>query len=365
MNSNYQTLFLKLSRVDLSFQKFSALLRSDVDLSTLCDANESQLQKMGFTKRQIQKWQAYAESDKEKDLIWLAEPENHLVTVVDATYPALLKTIYDPPLVLYIKGDPSLLNNTQVAVVGSRNPSKMGADIAYDFAEHLAKLDIVITSGMATGIDAASHQGALAVKGKTIAVCGTGLDRVYPARHHKLAKSIAAKGALVSEFPLGTLPRPYHFPKRNRIISGLSLGCLVVEAAIQSGSLITAKQALEQGREVFAVPGSIHNPLARGCHHLIRQGAKLVETADDILEELQFVRVEQPEPLSLENPQCAPILDKEHHKLLECIGFETTAVDVIVAHSGLSVCEVTSMLLNLELNLHVSAKAGGYVRTKG
>lgn len=365
MKLDEQTVFLKLSRVDFSFQKFAALLSSEVDLNSLHNADEALLQKIGFTERQVKMWQAYTDGDNEKELAWLSEPENHLVTLVDATYPTLLKTIYDPPLVLYIKGDPSLLNNTQIAVVGSRNPSKMGADTAYNFAEHLAQLGIVITSGMATGIDAASHFGALEANGSTIAVCGTGLDRVYPARHHKLAKKIAAQGALVSEFPLGSMPRPYHFPKRNRIISGLSVGCLVVEAAIQSGSLITAKQALEQGREVFAVPGSIHNPLARGCHYLIRQGAKLVETADDILEELPLIKVEQREATLLEKPKFAPILDVQHQKLLDCIGFETTAVDVIVAHSGLGVSEVTSMLLNLELNSQIQAKAGGYVRTKG
>ena len=364
MSSVDQRVFLKLSRVDFSTQKFSALHSAGFNFTTLANADAKQLQQLGFSPAQIQRWQAISEADLTQDLCWLDEAENHFITITDAAYPSLLKTIYDPPLALYVKGDVTLLNKTQIAMVGSRNPSKVGAEIAFDFAQHLAGRMIVITSGLATGIDAASHQGALAAEGKTIAVCGTGLDRVYPAKHHGLAKNIVASGALVSEFPLGTLPKPYHFPKRNRIISGLSVGCLVVEAAIQSGSLITAKQALEQGREVFAVPGSIHNPLARGCHHLIRQGAKLVETAADIFEELQLVDVTQPDSALLEKPHIAPILDEMHQKLLKCIGFETTAVDVIVADSGMAVNEVSSMLLNLEVNSLIFAEAGGYSRCR-
>ena len=199
------------------------------------------------------------------------------MTLHDARYPELLKQIADPPSILFVQGDVSLLAKWQIALVGSRNPSASGRDTAYEFSRYLAQDGITINSGLAMGIDAASHQGALAAGGKTIAVIGTGLDRVYPAKHRELAHEIASTGAIVSEFALGTSPRAENFPRRNRIISGLSLGTVVVEAAVKSGSLITARMAMEQGREVFAIPGSIHNPLARGCHQLIRQGAKLVE----------------------------------------------------------------------------------------
>ena len=226
-------------------------------------------------------WQA-----ADQDMNWLAQPDNHLLPVTDPRYPAQLKTIPDPPTALFVHGDPDMLSTPQIAMVGSRNPSSGGARTAHDFARHFAACGLAVTSGLAMGIDAACHQGALAANGITIAVTGTGLDRVYPASNRELAHQIVGRGALVSEFPPGTPPRPGHFPRRNRIIAGLSLGTLVVEAALKSGSLITAQQALEQSREVFAIPGSIHNPLARGCHLLIRQGAKLVETANDVLEEL-------------------------------------------------------------------------------
>ena len=219
----------------------------------------------------------------ESEFDWLGQPAHHLLVWSDADYPPLLREIADPPLLLYVIGRREALASPQLAIVGSRNPSPMGRENAQAFAKSLAGAGLAITSGLALGVDGAAHRGALAAGGHTIAVTGTGLDRVYPARHRELAHAIAARGALVSEFPLGTSPRPENFPRRNRLISGLSLGTLVVEAALQSGSLITARLAAEQGREVFAIPGSIHAPQARGCHALIRQGAKLVETAQDIV----------------------------------------------------------------------------------
>jgi len=222
----------------------------------------------------------------EAELAWLSETGHHLVTWADTDYPPLLREIPAPPVVLYVIGDRQSLSHPQFAIVGSRNPTPMGRENAQAFAKTLAGAGLTITSGLALGIDGAAHRGALDAGGKTIAVVGTGLDRVYPARHRDLAYAVVQQGALVSEFPLGTPPKSENFPVRNRIISGLSLGTLVVEAAVQSGSLITARLATEQGREVFAIPGSIHSPQARGCHALIRQGAKLVETAQDILEEL-------------------------------------------------------------------------------
>ncbi|HEC16572.1 MAG TPA: DNA-protecting protein DprA [Sedimenticola sp.] len=304
----------------------------------------------------------------ERDLAWLALPDNHLITIRDPQYPPLLRETPDPPPVLFVHGDPKVLTLPQLAIVGSRNPSVSGERTAHEFARHLAAAGITITSGLASGIDGAGHQGALDGKGVTIAVTGTGLDRVYPARHHALARQIARHGALVSEFPPGVPARAGHFPRRNRIISGLSLGTLVVEAALRSGSLITARQAAEQGREVFAIPGSIHNPLARGCHALIRQGAKLVETAQDIIEELGPLLETLSAPPNLGSavpPAETPLeLDADYRQLLDNIGFDPLPVDLIIERSGLTAEEVSSMLLLLELEGYVSsAPGGGFCRT--
>lgn len=318
-----------------------------------------QLSGLSVSYLQTPDWQAV-----EDDLRWLALPNCHAVTLQDAAYPPLLKQISDPPLVLFIQGDPALLAAQQLAIVGSRNPTAAGEQTAAEFAQHLAGVGLTITSGLAVGIDAAAHRGALSGGGHTIAVAGTGLDRVYPARHRELAHEIANCGALVSEFPPGTPPRPEHFPRRNRLISGLSLGTLVVEAAPQSGSLITARLAAEQGREVFAIPGSIHNPLARGCHNLIRQGAKLVETTQDILEELGAL-YERGERRSLPGTTESPGEDKpqEIRNLLDHIGFEPTGVDTLVERSGLTADLVSSMLVVLELHGQiVSAPGGLYTR---
>lgn len=250
-------------------------------------------------------------------------------------------------------------------MVGSRNPSMSGEETAREFARHLAATGLSITSGLALGIDGASHSGALMADGITIAVMGTGLDRVYPASQHALAHEIAQQGALVSEFPLGTQLRPGNFPRRNRIISGMALGTLVVEAAEKSGSLITARLASEQGREVFAIPGSIHNPLARGCHKLIRQGAKLVETAGDVLEELApLLSGMQPLPYADDTDDTGAVepqhqLDSEYQLLLECMGFDPVQIDLLIERSGLTAEEVSSMLILLELEGHVSSAPGG------
>lgn len=301
--------------------------------------------------------------DVSADLEWLNEAGNHLVTLHDPDYPPLLRDTPSPPPALYVKGDPALLRHPQLAMVGSRNPTRSGTQTAQDFARYFARAGLAITSGMALGIDAASHKGALDADGLTIAVAGTGLDRIYPARHRGLAKEIADKGALVSEFPVGTHPQAENFPRRNRIISGLSLGTLVVEAAQKSGSLISARYANEQGREVFAIPGSIHNPLARGCHQLIREGAKLVETVEDVLEELAPLlssvlnsNIEKP----AETAKSAPLMDKDQRMLLEAIDFEPTAIDSIIQRSGLTAESVSSMLLIMELNNFIASEPGGY-----
>lgn len=293
-----------------------------------------------------------------QDLAWLEHPGNHLLALDDPRYPLLLRQIPYPPPLLFVRGDPGCLRAPQLAIVGTRNPTPLGRETAHHFADYLAGAGMVITSGLALGIDAAAHQGALSSDGRTIAVMGTSLDRVYPAKHRDLAHTIAEQGALVSEFPIGTAPAAGNFPQRNRLISGLALGVLVVEAAAQSGSLITARQAVEQGREVFAIPGSIHNPLAKGCHALIRQGAKLVETADDILEELGSLAAVGAEtfasPLAAANP-----LDDDYRQLLAAIGDEPASVDGLVERCGLTAEVVSSMLLILELEGYVAAVPGG------
>ncbi|MFO8025619.1 DNA-processing protein DprA [Thiohalophilus sp.] len=295
------------------------------------------------------------------DLAWAGQSRAHILPLTDPRYPARLREISAPPLLLYVFGDPDCLSLPQLAMVGSRNPTPVGQETAREFARHLAGMGLTITSGLALGIDAASHRGALKGSGYSVAVVGTGLDRVYPARHRELAHEIAMQGALVSEFAPGMPPLAANFPRRNRIISGLSVGTLVVEAALQSGSLITARLALEQGREVFAVPGSIHNPQARGCHQLLRQGAKLVETAQDILEELGSL-VAYTATAGTDEPagDSAPELDAEYQKVLECIGYEPTSVDTVVERSGLTADAVCSMLLVLELQGFVAATSGGH-----
>ncbi len=296
----------------------------------------------------------------EADLEWAGQPAASILTLADAGYPSLLKEITDPPPVLYVYGDVDCLALPQLAMVGTRSPTPTGREIALEFARHLGGMGLTITSGLALGIDAASHRGALDAGGYTVAVVGTGLDRVYPARHRELAHEIAGQGALVSEFPPGTPPLAKNFPRRNRIISGLSMGVLVVEAAQQSGSLITARLASEQGREVFAVPGSIHNPQARGCHQLLRQGAKLVETAQDIIEELGGLIGYQLSPASTDEPAPVFELDQEYRKVLDCVGHEPTPVDTVVERSGLTADAVCSMLLVLELQGLIVTTAGGH-----
>jgi len=302
----------------------------------------------------------------ERDLVWLEQQDCHILTLDDEIYPSLLRQLFDAPPVLFLRGDFHQLENPQLAVVGSRNPSIVGKETAYDFSRAMASAGLGITSGLALGIDAAAHRGALAGGGHTIAVFGTGLDRVYPASHRDLAHDIVERGGLlVSEYPPGTAPLPGNFPRRNRIISGLSLGTLVVEAALRSGSLITAKLAVEQGREVFAIPGSIHNPLSRGCHQLIREGAKLVETAQDVLIELA---PQLQEALTLSTTKQEEStgsgvqeLDEEYQQLLGCLGDAPCSVDRLVVRSGLTADAVSSMLLLLELQGHVVSTAGGYM----
>ncbi|PPD05451.1 MAG: DNA-protecting protein DprA [Methylobacter sp.] len=298
----------------------------------------------------------------DQDLDWLSQTGNLAITLDSPDYPARLKEIADPPPVLFVRGDASLLTKPQIAIVGSRNPSKLGLATARGFAQSLAQCGLVITSGLALGIDAASHQGALDVNAGTIAVAGTGPDRVYPASHKTLAEAIIKTGAIVSELPPGTTAKAANFPRRNRIISGLSMGLLVVEAARQSGSLITARLALEQNREVFAIPGSIHNPLARGCNALIREGAKLVETTQDILEELNLYFPDNQQDNLTNSADFQSTLDLEQQTLLNLILFDSTSIDDLVGQTGSAVENIASMLLVLELHGYIEAVAGGCYR---
>lgn len=296
---------------------------------------------------------------------WLAgEPSRRILTLGDADYPALLLQTEDPPLLLHLQGRIELLATDSLAIVGSRNPTPQGADNARAFARHLSGAGWTIVSGLALGIDGAAHEGALDGPGSTIAVLGTGIDRPYPLRHAALGQRIGRDGLLLSELPLGTPPVAENFPQRNRIIAGLSRGTLVVEAALQSGSLITARLAAEAGREVFAVPGSIHSPQSRGCHALIRQGAKLVEIAQDLLEELQPGRpalAHPPAPAPASTPAAAAAAPARltEDPLLQALGHDPSTLDALVARTGMPAPELAVRLLELELEGALQRLPGG------
>jgi DNA processing protein len=293
------------------------------------------------------------------DLRWIETSGVTLVSCMDAAYPSLLARTSGAPPVLFVLGSVPALSSPQLALVGSRNPTASGSRNARDFAAALAHAGLTITSGLAVGVDAASHEGALHVGGTTIAVLGTGLDTVYPVANTALAARIREQGALVTEFPPRTTPAAHNFPRRNRIISGLSYGTLVVEATHRSGSLITARFAAEQGREVFAIPGSIHSPQSRGCHKLIREGAKLVEDLEDVLSEIQLPLPEQRVRSSMSTRAQPKRLDKEYEMLLDALGFEPATLDDLIERTGLSSESVVSMLLILELDGCVAALPGG------
>ena len=292
---------------------------------------------------------------------WLKDSGHRIIERGAQDYPDLFEQIQGPPTELYVNGDPDVLQLPAIAIVGSRNPTQGGARNAFEFARHLGSIGFCIVSGLAEGIDTAAHRGALAANAKTVAFLGHGVDRVYPAANRELAHEIANHGALVSEFPLGTHPHKSLFPQRNRLISGLSMGTLVVEAARRSGSLITARLAGDQGREIFALPGSIHNPLARGCHELIRQGAKLVETADDIVAELAPLasHLLQNALESTTNDSPADTGDEEYLQLRKFLGHDPISVDDLAENSGLTIDQVSSMLLILELEGKVESLSGG------
>jgi len=360
--------WLALHRADgIGASAFARLLSQFESPEAILECSAEQLRACNASERTIACIQKPDWDGVDADLDWLQQPHHYIVTWADQLYPPALLEIASPPPLLYIVGQPGVLSRPQIAMVGSRNPTPGGAQAAHDFAAHLSQNGYVITSGLASGIDSACHQGTLDAQGITIAVTGTGLDRVYPAANRELAHQICAQGALVSEFPINTPPKAANFPRRNRIISGLSLGTLVVEAALKSGSLITARHALDNGREVFAIPGSIHNPLARGCHWLIRQGAKLVETGEDVISELPLIS-DKPEKTAQDsdnNDENGDSLDQDYQLLLEKMGYDPASIDGIVQQCGLTAEEVSSMMLNLELQGLVARCPGGsFMRKK-
>ena len=304
-----------------------------------------------------------------EDREWAERYNVHLIDSNSEYYPELLRETKKAPPLLFVMGDPSCLSFPQVSIVGSRSPSPGGKNNAMEFGAELAKHGFTITSGLALGADTAAHTGALMANGRTVAVLGTGVNKIYPARNRELADSILANGgAIVSEFPLGTEALPQNFPQRNRIISGLSYGCLVVEAALKSGSLITARYAMQQNREVFAIPGSIHNPLSKGCHQLIKDGAKLVETAKDIADELEgFLSMSWEQLQISDNVNTAEIVEQlvtneAEDIVLAQLGYDTTTIDTLVERTGLPVGDVMSALLTMELKGCVVNTGTGYTR---
>jgi len=349
----------------LGRQSIYQLLKTFGSAQAIFDASYSSLRKVVSDEIASQiKIDTMPES-VQRTLQWLEEPDNHLLTLADEEYPRMLLQTADPPPVLFAKGRLDCLLQPAIAIVGSRNPTPQGEKNAFDFAETLAQFDLTVVSGLALGIDAAAHRGALAGKGYTIAVVGTGLDIVYPAKHRALAHEIVKQGLIVSEFALGVPSLPQNFAQRNRIISGLSVGCLVVEASLQSGSLITARFAAEQDREVFAIPGSIHAPQAKGCHLLIKQGAKLVDAVQDILDDLNSeylakiglhalqknLQITKKNPAS-ENPT-------PYKALLDMMGFEPISMEQLLMHSGLTSEVLSSMLTALALENKIASLPGG------
>jgi len=362
MDKHHHWYWLALKAIPrLATHKKIALVE-EVGLEALFSCDEQTLTSLGLSALQRASILS-PDGDKIEQILLSTIDCCDILTYQDPAYPSLLKQIYDPPLVLFFRGNIELLHSSQLAIVGSRNASIYGRETAKTIAHDLSKKGLTITSGLATGVDTSAHCGALDAHGYTIAVVATGLDRVYPARNKPLMKRVLDNnGLLISEFNPGVSPKPGNFPKRNRIISGLSLGVLVVEATIKSGSLISARCALEQNREVFAVPGSINNPQASGCHHLIKQGAKLIEKAADIVEEIQVVDNLDTLVKNSEVDEKTSSQGLLNDPLLASVGYETTPVDIVVSRSKLPTDEVLIRLTMLELKGLVSSVPGGYFR---
>ncbi|MEZ5515738.1 MAG: DNA-processing protein DprA [Steroidobacteraceae bacterium] len=362
--SDSPALWARVARAPaIQAEHIRALLAQDGSLQALERLRRSALSAAGWPPAVIASLAAVDTDTIAADVRWIERYNCTLLACSSPDYPPQLAELRGAPAVLFVRGDASILRHPQLAMVGSRNPTAGGRSTARDFAQYFARAGLAITSGLALGIDGACHEGALAADGLTLAVCGHGLDQIYPPQHAALAAQILAHGALVSEFAPGVPPLKAHFPQRNRIIAGLALGTLVVEAARESGSLITARHAGEAGRDVFAIPGSIHNPLARGCHQLIRQGAKLVESAADVLSELPF-QLEKQRLSAVQQPSVAPsagapTLDNDYKILLDALAFEPVTVDTLVERTEFPSESVASMLLILELEGLVQPQPGG------
>ncbi len=353
-------------------QRYAQLMSCTDSAQSLLTASAGDWRHWGLDQESIHGLQHPAWAKAEAQLAWQAkDSSHHLLFQDDPRYPKALRNISDAPPVLWVRGQLSVLYEPQIAIVGSRHASRTGLTTAFEFARDLARDGLTITSGLAAGIDTAAHEGALSCPtGTTLAVMGTGVDLVYPSRNRALALKLLEQGAIVSEFPLGTKAQGWHFPQRNRVISGLSLGVLVVEAAEASGSLITARLALEQGREVFAIPGSIHNPLAKGCHALIKRGhAKLTETIADILFELsgqlsRFLLAQDTSQKNQQDDQHLGLSDQAK-QILSHISFEQMLIDDLLTISGFSAAQASALLIELEMSGSVNLYGGARVARVG
>ena len=328
------------------------------NLVDLFQASTAQLTAIGFSESVITAITQFDFKLIEADLAWMKVPNQHIITLGSPEYPVLLAEIPDPPLILYAKGQLDCLNQPILGIVGTRNPSVSGAETAWRLAYELAQAGLTIVSGLALGIDTQAHQGCLVAQGKTVAVMGTGMNVVYPRQNRKLAEQIAESGLILTEFPLDSPPIAQHFPQRNRIISGLSKAILVVEAAVRSGSLITARYAMEQNRDVLAIPGSIYHAQAKGCHRLLQQGACLVTNTQDVLAEMNLSETHRIKNISIFPKIC------ENTRLLEHIGFELTTIDQMIERSGFSIDEVLCKLVELDLQGWIQGVPGGYMRCR-
>ncbi len=351
-------------------QAVTTALRAAGGFAALAEASPATLRALGLGDRFL-KTLGEAARFEATDLRWLEAPGHHLVPQDDPRFPPLLAALPDAPLAWWVRGNPALLRQAQLAIVGSRRATPVGREVAAEFAAAAVAAGWVVTSGLAEGVDAAAHRGALAAQGPTVAVCGTGPDLVYPPRHQELAAAIAATGAIVTEFPPGIPARPAHFPYRNRLLAGLAIGTVVVEAALRSGSLVTARLAAEQGRDVYAVPGSIRNPAAQGCNALLKDGARLADNAPDLLNELAFsplfeaglaARPVAPPTAAAIAAACreaTPRLDRDEEILLDALGFEPQDFDTLVARTGFRPAALAGHLLQLELAGLLELRAGG------
>ena len=343
---------------NLGSRRIARCLKIWPDLAGLFKATAAQLTALGFSESLIRAIIDFDFKIIEADLAWMSVPNQHILVMGSTQYPQLLAQIPDPPPILYAKGQLDCFMQPALGIVGTRNPTGSGAEVAWRFANELAQAGLVIVSGLAIGIDGQAHRGCLAAEGKTVAVMGTGIDVIYPRRHQILAEEIAETGLILSEFPLASPPVARHFPQRNRIISGLTSAVLVIEAALRSGSLITARYAMEQNRDVFAIPGSIYNQHAKGCHRLVQQGACLVTTTQEVLEEMNLTGSHRLNNISISPEIC------ENKRLLVHIGFELTTVDQIIERSAFSVDKVLCDLVELDLQGWIQAVPGGYMRCR-